>query len=263
MRPAIIKAMFLLCCLIPAMAQGIDLKSEVSKLSNGSLALSYASRDGVHGNADHLSLRTGQNRNISSYHNGCYDDDQDSGPGDILAVLEVRKGQVRSIELSVLSPGTHRAEADRDVGNVPSVQAAAFFLEIAEADQHNLADDILVAIVMARDVQPAQDLVRLARNRGLSSDLRESALFWMALLAGDKVAGDVRDIIDDSSEDIELRTHAIFALTQFQDDRAFPMLMDVARTHAHPEIKSNAYFWLAQYDRPEVVNLFEEILVGD
>ncbi len=68
-------------------------------------------------------------------------------------------------------------------------------------------------------------------------------------------------VIDDEAEEIELREHAVFALAQLDETKAFPLLMDIARNHPHPAIKRSAFLWIAEFDRPEVVNLFEEILV--
>ena len=75
------------------------------------------------------------------------------------------------------------------------------------------------------------------------------------------VSAELGDLVADDSENIELREHAVFALSQRHDERSMAALMRIARSHRHPEIRQAALFWLAQEDEPEVLDFFEEILL--
>ena len=54
----------------------------------------------------------------------------------------------------------------------------------------------------------------------------------------------------------------VFALSQIEGPAALEKLMEIARGHGDPEIREHALFWLAQRDEDEVIDLFEEILLG-
>ena len=58
-----------------------------------------------------------------------------------------------------------------------------------------------------------------------------------------------------------IREHAIFSLSQQGIDRAFPALRKVALESRHPQLREQAFFWLAQHDDPRVIDLLEEVLL--
>jgi hypothetical protein len=238
-----------------------DLAERIRDLETGTLAFSYPARDGVEGNADCFVIHRNESDDGGHvYTSGRWSDDE-TWPGDVHALLKVRRGRVRDIDFSVLRDGADRPGADLDLGEVEAEAAASWLLDLAKRQDGDAAEEALLGVVAARDVSPGAELASLARDRSRPSDLREAALFWMAVLAGDAAIATAQDLIDDEDEDLELRAHAVFALSQLDDDRAFPLLLDVARNHPHRELRRSAYIWLAQYDRPEVVNLFEDILV--
>lgn len=247
--------------LLAAAAVAADPADAVRDLDDGRLLLTYPSREGVVGSPHHLSLRVGPGER--AFIRGCYDPRGEAAPGDVAALVRVRGGRVRAVELGVLRPGDPRPRADRDLGPVPAADAHRFFLDVARTALDDAAEDALFAAVVARDADCAPALAAYVRERRHPLDARESALFWLAVLAGEKALAEARILIDDPDEDLELRTHAVFALSQMDDERAFPLLMDVARRHPDPELRRSAYIWLAEYDRPEVVALFEEILLED
>jgi HEAT repeat protein len=63
---------------------------------------------------------------------------------------------------------------------------------------------------------------------------------------------------DDS--DLEIRKHAVFALSQGPAEEVVPMLIRIARTNRQPELRKQALFWLGQSEDPRAISLFEEIL---
>jgi len=52
----------------------------------------------------------------------------------------------------------------------------------------------------------------------------------------------------------------VFALSRLPRDQAVPELLDVARTHRDPQVRSRALFWLGETGDPRALDLFEEVL---
>ncbi|HUE77806.1 MAG TPA: HEAT repeat domain-containing protein, partial [Gemmatimonadota bacterium] len=62
------------------------------------------------------------------------------------------------------------------------------------------------------------------------------------------------------TEDDEIRDAAVFGLSQLPRDQAVELLIDVVRTVPDARVRSRALFWLAEFDDPRAIALFEEIL---
>ncbi len=62
---------------------------------------------------------------------------------------------------------------------------------------------------------------------------------------------------------MELREQAVFALSQMEHVDTLPVLFKVARNEREPQLQQAALMALAEYDTPEVIALYEELLLGD
>jgi HEAT repeat protein len=100
----------------------------------------------------------------------------------------------------------------------------------------------------------------MARDTSLPSETRKQAVFWLGQAAGGAATRGLDSIARDTTGDIEVRKHAIFALSQRPASEAVPVLIDIARTNRHPELRKTALFWLGQSEDPRAIALFEEIL---
>lgn len=78
-------------------------------------------------------------------------------------------------------------------------------------------------------------------------------------LAGKKVVSAIENAIRDDPE-TEVKTKAVFALTQMPKDEGIPLLIEVARTNRNPEVRRKAVFWLGQSRDPRALDFIEEIL---
>jgi HEAT repeat protein len=78
--------------------------------------------------------------------------------------------------------------------------------------------------------------------------------------AGDAAAKGLDSIATDSGGEIEIRKQAVFALSQRPADEGVPILIRIARSNRHPELRKTALFWLGQSEDPRALTLFEEIL---
>lgn len=99
-------------------------------------------------------------------------------------------------------------------------------------------------------------LLERARDTRESMHVRKQALFW----AGQRDLTPTKDLASfyRSTSEASLKEHAIFVLSQRQDEAAFNELMRIAREDSDKRMRSRALFWLGQKDDPRVAKLIDE-----
>ena len=102
-------------------------------------------------------------------------------------------------------------------------------------------------------------LIERALDTRESSKLRKNALFW----AGQRASTPTADLLRvyREADYRELREHAIFVLSQRQDDAATDALMKIAQDDHDRAMRGKALFWLAQKDDPRVKKLIADLLL--
>jgi len=106
---------------------------------------------------------------------------------------------------------------------------------------------------MGEDRSGSAWLIDRARDSRESLKIRKSALFW----AGQRELTPTKDLVGfyRNATEPELREHAIFVLSQRQDDAALNELMRIAREDSDRRMRARALFWLGQKDDPRVAKL--------
>ena len=123
-------------------------------------------------------------------------------------------------------------------------------------------EDAVLPAVLA-DVEAIwEDLLVLAREGAVDSDVRTQALFWVGQEAANVVSEGLAEVALDEKEDQEVREAAVFALSRRPAEEGVPILMQVARTAKQAETRRSAMFWLAQSEDERVYAFFEEVLLG-
>lgn len=99
-------------------------------------------------------------------------------------------------------------------------------------------------------------LIGRARDSGEPLKLRKSALFW----AGQGKHTPTKDLVAvyRGASEASLREHAIFVLSQRDDEASLDELMRIAREDGDRQMRSRALFWLGQKDDPRVVKMIGE-----
>jgi len=102
-------------------------------------------------------------------------------------------------------------------------------------------------------------LIARALDSGESHKLRKSALFW----AGQRDATPTADLLRAYRDltDTSLREHAIFVLSQRDDDAATDALLAIVRDDADTRMRGKALFWLAQKNDPRVRKLIADLVL--
>jgi HEAT repeat protein len=101
-------------------------------------------------------------------------------------------------------------------------------------------------------------LLERARDPGESTAVRRSALFW----AGQRDATPTRELVAvyRDLDEPSLREHAIFVLSQRDDDPALDALMQIARSDPDRRMRGKALFWLAQKKDERVTKLISDLV---
>lgn len=96
-------------------------------------------------------------------------------------------------------------------------------------------------------------LIERASDARESLKSRKNALFW----AGQRELTPTKDLIAfyRGTTEPELREHALFVLSQRDDEPAFNELMRIAREDTDKRMRARALFWLGQKDDPRVAKL--------
>jgi HEAT repeat protein len=189
---------------------------------------------------------------------------RDAHDGLVHLIFEMADGRV--VDLDVRSGGRSSARERRatDLGTRDAAEVAALCVDLMQDHPDEDVAETAVAAVAIADDDNWQPLLALARDRDRDADVREAAIFWLGVGAGDKMAAELVDIAEDDHEQVEVREHAVFALSQALEDdpeRAVATLGGIATSHGHPDVRRSALFWLAQHDDPRVLDLFESILL--
>ena len=99
-------------------------------------------------------------------------------------------------------------------------------------------------------------LLQKARDTNESMDTRRKALFW----AGQNHDTPTRDLAAfyRSTSDESLKEHAIFVLSQRDDEAALNELMRIAQSDSDRRMRAKALFWLGQKDDPRAAKLIAD-----
>ena len=242
--------------LIAAPLEAQSLAARVEAEKDGAVTFHYAPRPGICGDGESF-VRTGR----SSYH-GSFSTKRKMEPcefGPVQVRLTLEDGVAHRIETWV---GTLRSRNARDLGEVSAPEAARYLLTLAERGASGKA---IFPAVLADSATVWPALLEIARGTdGGSRASRKDALFWLSRFASGAVAGRPNDPFADDDEeksaDDELKTHAVFVLSQLPRDEGIPQLLQVARSNKSWRVRSQALFWLGQSGDPRAIDLFESVL---
>ena len=244
---------------IVAPLQAQSLASRVAAVEDGAVTFHYAARPGVCGDGESF-IRTGR----SSYH-GSWSSNRATEPctfGPVQVRLTLGDGAVHRIETWV---GPLRSRDARDLGEVSAPEAARYLMTIAARGAAGASKRAIFPAVLADSVTIWPELFAIARDtEARSRATRRDALFWLSRFASGAVAGRPNDPFADEdeapSEDDELKTHAVFVMSQLPREEGIPQLLEIARSNPNRRVRGQALFWLGQSGDPRAIELFESVL---
>jgi hypothetical protein len=259
MKSVAVALLAAVCAAQHAAAQ--SLAQRVQGAGTGLVTLHYSSRPGVCGDGRRY-FSMGDHMRFGEWRSG----DQRSSciPGPARARMRVRDGTVTELRVAVC-PDVARTEQATDRGEVRGADAAASFLGRAETSGGGVAREAITAAVLADSVSVWQRILAIAADTARAEQgTRRHALFWASQFATAKVMGHGDDIteIDGPDDRDDTRGDAVFALSQMRGRRGIDPLIQIARTHRDPFVRSKAIFWIGQSGDPRAVGVLREILRG-
>jgi HEAT repeat protein len=122
------------------------------------------------------------------------------------------------------------------------------------------AESVSFALGQVRSEKAINALATIARDKGKSQKIRDSALFWIGESRVPNRSALLQDIYKSSMDNSKLRQQVTFALSQTRDPQATPILGNIASTDPDIEVRKQAVFWLGQIRSPEAGRALENLL---
>ena len=174
------------------------------------------------------------------------------GPARVVAT--VISGEVTRLRAYV---GPVPPSPDMETITASAADAAAWLGSLISQDNSRVGSSAIFPLILADAPDPWPLLLRVSRDAQRSQNVRRESLFWLGNGAVARLG--IGGSRDDSPDD-EMRSQAVFALSQRPKAESVPALMDVARTATHASAKRSAIFWLGQTGDPRAADVFAELL---
>jgi hypothetical protein len=243
-----------LAAVLPAPAAAQSVAQQVRSAGDGTVRLSFAARPGVCSRGPGSITILDRDEDGDEWEGDC-----ERGP--VRVSLRMAGGRVTSSDTYVGGRWRQGHGKVTDLGLVPVQEAADLLLALApEAGDDDDGGELVMAATLADSVVVWPQLLRMARDTRIREETRRQAVFWLSQAAGDAATKGLDSVAADTGGDIEIRKHAVFALSQRPSTEGVPVLIRIARTNRHPELRKTALFWLGQSEDPRALTLFEELL---
>lgn len=249
---------------VAAIAPAQSIASQVARVSNGTVRMTFAARPGICGSGNSIMNTNGRGRTTwgdNSWNRSRdveWESDCSLGPARV--VLDRRNGELTDLRFYVGGRWRPAASDVVDLGTVSAREAADYLVSIAQTERGSMGEKAIFPATIADSANIWPALIKVARNSDLPRSTRTQSVFWLGQAAGDVATANLNSLVLDNSVDREVRESAVFALSQRPREEGIPALISVARTNKDPEIRKKALFWLGQSNDPRALDLFEELL---
>lgn len=235
--------------LLGSAAHAQSLEQRVLAKRDATVRLTFATRPGVCGNGEH-------NISIRGNDPGDWTSDCEHGPAHV--TIRVQGGEITDIKTRVGGRWVARNDVV-DLGAAPAREAAQLFLGLARRNS-SAAEKAIFPALIADSAEVWPGLLALAKDRGVRTDVRKQAVFWVGQEAAAAATKGLTEVVGDAAIDRDVRESAVFALSQRPNKEGVPALIAVARTSDDPKLRKSAIFWLGQTEDPRALAYFEEVL---
>jgi hypothetical protein len=251
------RARFILFLLAAASANAQSLARNVTSV-DGSVQVLFPAPPNVCGDGESF-IRTSSGRNATysgsvNTREAWYNRPCVTGQG--RALVSVINGEVARLSVYV-GPVPSFAANTRTI-NAPAADATAWLIELANRAESRVASRAIQALSYVDAPTPWPAVLRIARSTERPQDVRRSAIMSLSFGVTDKLG--LSDVDEHGSDDDEIRTQAVFVLSQRKKSESVPDLVDLVRTAKNPAVRKAAIFWLGQSGDPRAVEVYAELL---
>jgi hypothetical protein len=142
--------------------------------------------------------------------------------------------------------------------NTSAAEAAVWLGDVALRAPSRVAAQAIRALMFADAPPPWPLMLRIARDNTRPREVRQTALTWLSTGVNDHLG--LTDFNERATDDDEMRTQAVFALTQRRKEESVPELIDLARNAKHKSARKAAIFWLGQTGDLRAAEVYAELL---
>jgi HEAT repeat protein len=190
-------------------------------------------------------------------------------PGPARVTLDVRGGAVDEVRVRVGGAAGDAAPAGeaRDLGTVAAPEAAAYFLALAGRADGRVADQAVLAAVLADSADVWQPLLALAR-RHPSDGVARSTMHWLGAVAPREAIPALAAALAGGGERRPVREGAAIALAHAPDGAGVPALAAAASGRpgaggGDAWVRDRAVFWLGNARHPEARATLRALAAAD
>jgi HEAT repeat protein len=102
-------------------------------------------------------------------------------------------------------------------------------------------------------------LIKVATQE-TDTEMRRMAVARLGEIAGEQALGTLKNTATSNDADTELQKQAIVAISRRPASESVPLLINIARTHAKPEIRKQAFVLLGRTNDPAAVEFLKSVL---
>lgn len=119
----------------------------------------------------------------------------------------------------------------------------------------------LTQIARNDDRRAAASFLINVASQGTDTEFRKTAIARLGEIAGEQATAALRQTATSNDADTELQKQAVSAIARRPASEAVPLLINIARTHAKPEIRRHAFILLGRTGDPAAVDFLKSVLL--
>ncbi|HEX8147761.1 MAG TPA: HEAT repeat domain-containing protein [Pyrinomonadaceae bacterium] len=147
-------------------------------------------------------------------------------------------------------------------GRARDAQALALMQTLYNSNANReLRRAALTQIARNDDRQAAASFLINVASQGTDAEFRKTAVARLGEIAGEQATAALRRTATSNDADTELQKQAVSAIAKRPAPEAVPLLINIARTHAKPEIRKHAFVLLGRTGDPAAVEFLKGVLL--
>ncbi len=147
-------------------------------------------------------------------------------------------------------------------GRARDAQALALMQTLYSSNANrDLRRAALTQIARNDDRQAASAFLIRVASQDTDAEFRKTAVARLGEIAGEQATAALRRTATSLDADTELQRQAVSAIARRHNSEAVPLLIQIARTHAKPEIRKHAFVLLGRTGDPSAVEFLKSVLM--